>query len=351
MITDKILIFFPNKPNINAGGPSGFIAQNLLDKDKSFYVFPFQLFSEKRLSTFLKMYLNKKSNKNINFSSFIFKEIKAYNYKYIFFHDCETFEYCKHLIRPNQTVILQSHSPELPSIEAQTSHRNSEEVINLLKNAEKNSFERADIIIFPHKDCVPLYESLNFDKSKIRYILSGGKRNEELRKYPLEKDKINLLYIGRRNKIKGFDIVLESFKKVQKKRNDINLIVVGAGEQIESDNIFDVGSTNTPHNWYYNADYVINANRQSYFDLSVIEVLSTGTPLILANNYGHNYYKDKSSGIITFDSNNAVELEDIFLNKIIKNQSKSIENINLYNEELSDFKYYERFKLFFESLK
>jgi glycosyltransferase involved in cell wall biosynthesis len=350
MITDKILIFYTQSINLNLGGPSGFIAQNLIDKEKSFYVFPYQLFSEKKLTTFLKLFLKNKFNFKDHMSAFIFKEIKAYNYKYIYFHDCETFEYCKHLISPKQTVILQSHSPELPSTEAQASNM-SPHFVDFLKKAEKNSFERADIIIFPHKDCVPLYESLKFDKSKIRYILSGAKSTSDLRKYPLEKDKINLLYIGRRNKIKGFDIVLESFKNVVKKRNDINLIIVGNGVKIESDQLFDIGTTNNPLNWYYSVDYVINSNRQSYFDLSVIEAVSTGTPIILANNFGHNYYKDKSSGIITFNSNNQEELEDILLNTIKKEQEKNSENINLYNDELSDIKYYERFKQFFESLE
>ena len=350
MITNKILIFFTHPININLGGPSGFLAQNLIDKNKSFYIFPFQLFSEKRLITFLKLFFSKKFNKEFNMPAFIFNEINAHEYKYIFFHDCETFEHCKHLIRPNQTVILQSHSPELPSTEAKASNHHPN-FVKFLENAEKNSFERADIIIFPHEDCVPLYESLNFDKNKVQYILSGGKTSSQLKKYPLEKDKINLLYIGRRNKIKGFDIVLENFKKAQKKRKDINLIIVGNGEHIESEDIYDVGATNTPLNWYYSADYIINANRQSYFDLSVIEALSTGTPLILASNYGHNYYQEKSSGIINFNSNNPDELENILLNKIKKNQDKNSENIALYNDELSGTKYYERFKLFFESLK
>jgi glycosyltransferase involved in cell wall biosynthesis len=350
MITNKILIFYTQPINLNLGGPSGFLAQNLIDKDKSFYIFPFQLFSEKKLLTFLKLYLKKRFNKKYNMPAFIFNEINAHRYKYIFFHDCETFEYCKHLISPNQTVILQSHSPELPSTEAKASNLPTE-FVKFLERAEKNSFERADIIIFPNEDCVPLYESLNFDKNKIQYILSGGKTDSQLKKYPLEKDKINLLYIGRRNKIKGFDIVLESFKKAQKKRKDINLIIVGNGEQIKSENIYDIGATNTPLNWYYSVDYIINANRQSYFDLSVIEALSTGTHLILANNYGHNYYQDKSSGIINFNSNDNEALENILLNKIDKNPKKNMDNLNLYHNELSDIKYYNRFKLFFENLK
>ena len=41
------------------------------------------------------------------------------------------------------------------------------------------------------------------------------------------------MYIGRRNKIKGFDIVIEAFRKAREKRKDINLVIIGNGEKIE----------------------------------------------------------------------------------------------------------------------
>ena len=35
MISDKVLILFPYEININNGGPSGFLAHNLLDKPRT----------------------------------------------------------------------------------------------------------------------------------------------------------------------------------------------------------------------------------------------------------------------------------------------------------------------------
>ena len=144
------------------------------------------------------------------------------------------------------------------------------------------------------------------------------------------------MYIGRRNKIKGFDIVLETFRKVREKRKDINLIIIGNGEKIEEEGIIDIGFSKNPIGWYNSADYLINANRQSYFDLSIIEALTTGIPIIMSDNFGHSYYKGKSSLIKTFD--------------LKKRDYKKTENIELYENNLTDSCYYERFKKFAEEI-
>ncbi|MFV0222425.1 hypothetical protein OBK16_08260 [Empedobacter falsenii] len=344
MRTDKILIFYPYDININLGGPSGFIAHNLLNKSREDFVLSQDLINHSRLSVFLKKYLFNKFNKSKHISEYVFNEINAKNYKYIFFHDCETLEHCKNLISHNQVVILQSHSPELPSEEV-IAKESSKEFVDFVVRAEKYSFERADIIIFPNEFCIPLYDTLNYDKSKIKYILSGAKKIEDLRKYPLDQSKINLLYIGRRNRIKGFDIVMDSFKKLTKYRDDVNLLLIGGGEQIKERNVYDLGFSSTPLNWYYSVDYVVNANRKSYFDLSVIEALSTNVKMILADNYGHEYYKRKSSDILSFDSSDINNLNNILLNKLEKGNQTN-ENMYLYNNELSDIKYFERFVKF-----
>src|SRR5690606_18643826 len=138
-----------------------------------------------------------------------------------------------------------------------------------------------------------------FDENKIKYILSGAQSQKDLRAYPLDNSKINLLYIGRRNNIKGFDRVMEAFQQASSIRNDINLILIGAGSKIEGKNIYDIGFSNTPQNWYNSVDYVINANRKSYFDLSVIEALSANAKIILDANFGHKFYLNKSSDILT----------------------------------------------------
>lgn len=350
MIRDKILVFVPYENiSINNGGPPGFIAHNYLNKSRDFFDLSSDLIERHRYSLKIKRFLKAHLfRKRVNFARLIFNVVGAKSYKYIYFHDCFSFESCRDLISSNQVVIFQSHSPELPSQEL-VGLGSSDSQIDFARKAEVNSFNRADIIVFPNEGCVGLYDELNLEKSRIQYILSGCQAAKDLRAYPLDNNRINFLYIGRRNFIKGFDIVLDSFLKALKIRKDLNLLLIGGGEVVREPNIYDVGFSNTPTNWYNSVDYVINANRQSYFDLSVLEALSTNSKLILSTNFGHQYYENKSEDIIAFNSNNSQELVDIII-KSQKGKTNSLSNLNLFYNELSDIKYFERFLAFSNSI-
>jgi glycosyltransferase involved in cell wall biosynthesis len=240
-------------------------------------------------------------------------------------------------------VILQSHSPELPSEELKDLNYENNDVL-LMQEIEIYAFNRANYIIFPNNDCVELYKKVLNKNCTIEYILSGCKKSDDVREYPIDKNFINILYIGRRNRIKGFDIVLREFEKAYKQRKDIRLIIAGNGSKIEQDGVVDIGFTTTPLNWFKSVDFVINANRQSYFDLSVLEVLSVGTPLILALNWGHKFFKNKSKGILTYEKPET-ELYEILMNLKFKNEHKESmieDNLRLYNHLFTDTLYRER---------
>jgi glycosyltransferase involved in cell wall biosynthesis len=347
LIKDKILIFFNREININSGGPSGFLAHNYADKPRNTFVLSSDLFDRNRFRYVCRrLFFNWPSNED----EFIYNEIGARNFKFIYFHDCYTFERVKGLIPPGQIVILQSHSPELPSKE-QESLNSPKELIEFTRSAEINSFRRANIVVFPNPDCLPLYDSLIFDRSKVRYLLSGCKSFQTNSKFPLDPNKINILYIGRRNYIKGFDYLMKSFSRVMNVRADINLLIVGNGDFVDGNNIFDIGFSSTPYNWVRNVDYVINANRQSYFDLSVLESLSCGAKLILASNFGHKYFDGVSEDILCFNVNDEDSLFNLLIsNDIRKSEGYSKANLDLYNSKFTDNHYMERFIAFHQEL-
>ena len=363
MISDKVLILFPYEININNGGPSGFLAHNLLDKPRDCFVLSQDIIKThpekitKKIDYIIKRILflwknrgkDKRKLKEEFFYKYYFEKLEAKNYKYIFFHETIHFERFRKYISENQVIILQSHSPEIPSVEYRNWAPLNTEEISFREKAEKEAFKRADIIVFPNEGCVSIYETLITDRSKIKYILSGAKKdynNDGKNSYELPEDKINLMYIGRRNKIKGFDIVLETFRKAREKRKDINLVIIGNGEKINEEGITDIGFSKNPIGWYNSADYLINANRQSYFDLSLIEALITGIPIIMADNFGHGYYKGKSSLIKTFDVDSPDELYEILTGNLEKRDYRKTENMELYEKNLTDGCYYERFKKF-----
>lgn len=85
--------------------------------------------------------------------------------------------------------------------------------------------------------------------------------------------------------------------------------------------------------------------------ISVIEALSTGVPIIMANNYGHKWFNGKSELITMFDGSvdnlSNILISDTLAKRNINNRS----NIELYENFLTDQLYYERFKEFFNQLR
>lgn len=359
---NKILIFFPHDININAGGPVGFLAHTLQDKPKDFFEISCELDAKKNIfqkSTFkIARFWNSLTHKRAFHKAYFkaqehFKKIHAQQYKYIYFHNDIDFFYVKDLILDEQCVIFQPHSPELHSEEFKAYDSDDIQMYNHIQQAEKSVFERADIIVLPNPECKPIYQSLYTSRNKFYYILSGAKSNYHTKnqeRYELDTNMINLMYIGRRNIVKGFDIVLESFKKARIHRKDIQLFVIGSGDKINEDGIIDVGFSDNPIAWYNSADYLINANRQSYFDLSIIEAISTGIPIIMSDNLGHQYYRGKSKLITTYDINQNDALYHIFMSNLKKRVTGQQDNIRLYQSELTDNHYFERFRKFFDGL-
>ncbi|UXZ04973.1 glycosyltransferase [Moraxella nasicaprae] len=361
MIDNKMLIFFPRPLNINAGGPSGFLAHNLSDKPRDCFVLSNDLMSketffEKQLYR-IRRWIDKLNNPTDNHKEYFkirdsFKKINASQYKYIYFHEDIDFYCVQDLIDKEQIVIYQPHTPQLHSEEFACYAPEHVEKINMIKKAEKAVFERADIVVLPNEYCQPIYQTLISPKNTFYYLLSGAKNNYDKPSsmIDLPQSTINLMYIGRRNEIKGFDIILDNFRKARKTRKDIHLFIIGNGEKIEEEGITDIGFSDKPLDWYHSVDYLLNANRQSYFDLSIIEALSTGVPIIMSHNFGHYYYQNKSPLITTYDITQPDALYRILNENLTKRDRTIHANRELYEQELTDVHYHIRLQQFFQYL-
>ena len=70
----------------------------------------------------------------------------------------------------------------------------------------------------------------------------------------------------------------------------------------------------------------------------------------MANNFGHSYFNNKSPLIFTFNVDNQDELIEILANKLSKRDYSRLANRLLYEKELSDIRYYDRFIDFIKSI-
>ena len=130
MISDKVLILFPYEININNGGPSGFLAHNLFDKPRDCFILSQDIIKThpekitKKIDYIIKRILflwknrgkDKGKLKEEFFYKYYFEKLETKNYRYIFFHETIHFERFRKYISENQVIILQSHSPEIPSV-------------------------------------------------------------------------------------------------------------------------------------------------------------------------------------------------------------------------------------------
>ena len=355
----KTLLFNNYTLQTTDGGPSGLIAQNFLNANSDLFVINDRIINkpQKKILRLLKKILPTKKyqsffytvglDKTNRFADWlypaqkIYQNVNARNFPKIIFFDVFNLAACLPLIPNNQIVILNPVTPELASSETAFQKGTfTENDIIWSKKAEELAFKRANVLIFANKGAQRVNQSLISKNSKIYYLHHGALPVSEKKIIPLAENKINLLYIGRRIPIKGFDIIVEAFKQASLMRSDINLILVGNGSKVEGENIYDIGFSNTPHLWINSVDYVINCNRQSYFDLSVLETLSMGTPLIMSATWGHEVFKNfNSNGIIDVGEPTIENLKKTLISDKLAKKRNNIEavksNVSLFNLHFS----------------
>lgn len=345
MIKDKVLIVHDYPIIKNEGGPRGYYNKcihlnepdnilSLNDALKKTKTISFK----KRILIKVDFIRNKISKIKYRNRLLANKFIKIPKYKFLYFHDIYSFNDVKHLIKEDQIVVFQPHSPELISDEELKNGANQKKYKEILA-VEKAIFKRANYIILPNENCISIYKSILSDKHKLLFLTTGIKPLKDFIKIPVDTSKINLFYIGRRNEIKGFDVLINSFKEAVKTREDIRLFIAGSGAVVRGKNIVDIGATSVAYDWIDAMDYVISPNKSSYFDLNVLEAIAIGTPLLMTTTEGHQFFEGKK-GIISITDNN---FKEILINEELVNKNLKLkvqkDLKDLYREELSNTVY------------
>lgn len=106
-----------------------------------------------------------------------------------------------------------------------------------------------------------------------------------------EPNVIHLLFVGRLDRQKGLDILLEAFEAAQLERSDLRLHIVGAkvredgGEIILPEGVTLVGWVEPSRidDWYRSADALVVPSRWEGFGLVVPEALRNGTPVLVSD--------------------------------------------------------------------
>lgn len=253
-------------------------------------------------------------------------------YDIVHFHSVSDMYSCKDDLKNYKgKVLITSHAPDRPSLS----------VYNMLSDFERKymhwfykkmfemdeyAFKRADYIIFPCPEAEepylhnwPFYEGFRKENDeKYKYLLTGINACSvkvpaaDIRaKYGIPEDAFVVCYVGRHNEIKGYDLLKEIGAELLKHEN-VYFLIAGKEEPmqgIKNPRWIEVGWTNDPHSLINASDIFLLPNKETYFDLVMLEILSLGTIVLASHTGGNKYFeKIKPNGVVQFlGKNDAVE--------------------------------------------
>ena len=327
------LIHFPVDKLAPKGGPAGYLynLKHGLEElgDAEFDFLPVEGSSYEQNATLQKLVPSriKDLRRLRNFLALLSREVAApvdySQYGAVHFHSTEVlYLHRKALETYRGKVVLTSHSPCVYHEEliARLNPRDAEEHAEELKGLaviDEYSFKRADYVIFPCPEAEEPYfhtwdgyEAVR-DEAKLRYVPTGIEpvsakvdRTDLRKRYGIPEDAFVVCYVGRHNKIKGYDLLQKAARELLDDE-DIWFLVAGREGPIyglEHSRWVEVGWTDDPHSVIAAADTFILPNRETFFDLIMLEVLSLGQVVLASRTGGNNFFeKFGCEGIRLYD--------------------------------------------------
>ncbi len=199
-------------------------------------------------------------------------------------------------------------------------------VRKLFEYVQKKAFAYVDGFIFPSKGAMQIYHSFQgfTEQAKgkpIEYVYTGvAKPNITLdreayrKEHGIPQDAFVIAYVGRHNWIKGYDRLVHLFPKM--KESNMQVVVAGGinGWDYPKDAAWmELGYITDAANLMNAADVIAIPNRNTYFDLVIIEALSLGKIVISSNTGGNVDIAQKTDGLILFDNEREESLFDAIL--------------------------------------
>jgi len=181
------------------------------------------------------------------------------------------------------------------------------------------------------------YKTMGVNKNKIKIIPNGiditayshlPERGEFRRKYSIKNHEKIILYLGRLHKIKGVDLLIQSFADLSKEMNNIRLVIVGPDDgflselkrKIDDLNINDKTLLTGPlygadkFRAYVDADVYVLPSVYETFPITVLEASAFSKPVIVTNRCGIADFVEKYGYVIEYDRDQLHDAIAKFLN-------------------------------------
>lgn len=228
------------------------------------------------------------------------------------------------------------------------SYNNFDKLIFVSNNTLKRFIEKFDIDL---KKTIVMYNPLDMKNIKI-------KSKESVNDFH-RKQAILFCAIGRLEKVKGFDRLIEAFYTIQKKYKNIGLLIIGEGNERNkltkmianydlNNKITLLGYRANPYKYLKDSDCYICSSRSEGLSTTVIESMILGIPIISTDCGGMdellNNYPD--STICSNDIEGLIRGMEEFL-YINEKENSYINNNTLKKDNINKFS----FDSYFEKLK
>lgn len=341
----KVLHYYHYPPTKRLGGPSTYL-YNLREEEKvseDFMVKNFFYENEIPDKTTNPSFLNSIKIKIAHTFPVFFKNLKLLkyckhltlkdlqksnlfllfsNYDIIHFHDAfELLSFEPYLVNCNKIIVLTSHTPKakyLELIEDGEKMEKTQLLESILRNLirmEKRAYELADYIITPCKEALePYYNSLpNFEEiiktKKVLFCPTGIENADDHIAYKddvrielgISNDAFCICFAGRQIKVKGFDILVEFGSKILEEFPNVYFIILGKNDNnfpVNHERWIQIGWSDNPQKYIKSSNLFVIPNRQTFFDLAFLEVMSLGIPILASETGGNKYFKNKFPDLI-----------------------------------------------------
>lgn len=369
----KELIYYNKNLLKPVGGPSGYlynIEQELEKKNIDFISFldiPIKkpTFKQK-ISKIIPMTAKKMLKKLMKYESTILKNVLTDNvklscinlkeYDIVHFHSTLDMYMVKDSLKDYKgKVLLTTHSPKVYHKEIIQDYTEEEEYLrnkekyDSLKIIDEYAFDRANYIIFPTEESEECYYNTWKDyssvkernKNKYLYLPTGivpininNNKKEVLEKYNIPKDAFIISYVGRHNTVKGYDQLKKIGEKVLSKFSNVYFLIAGKEEPLKGlkdERWIEIGWTDKPYEIINASDIFILPNKETYFDLILLEVMSIGKPVILTNTGGNKFFKKFDGALYYYDYD---DIDKVISNIELLLKEKKLEKLGEKNKKI-----------------
>jgi glycosyltransferase involved in cell wall biosynthesis len=341
----KVLIYYPEDNLKQVGGPAGYLwnLKQGLDKiDDPEIQIDFYKNTPKRIESNIKVRIIVPKRileirRAIDYARFLKKTFpideSLKDFDYIHFHWTEEMFLNRNFLKDYAgKVILTSHSPCAMHKEKiarlnPKDYKFLKKEIDKLEEMDRYSFTRADHVIFPCEEAEePYYNTWQHykdvrDVSKYHYVPTGiigcsvkVSREEYRKKYNIPENAFVVSYAGRHNEIKGYYDLKAIGQSILEKNPNVYFLIAGVEEPIKGlndDRWIEVGWTNDPHSLIAASDVFMLPNKETYFDLILLEVISLGVPVLMTETGGNKYFKQFNCSGLNFYNINDEAVEKI----------------------------------------